>query len=265
MLHVIFYKRSSLKRVQSYKRSLFTLVELLVVTSVLLILMSLLTTTLRRVVEHGESVKCTSNLNQLGIATHLYSNDANNYFVTTIDDPVNAGISWDDRLAGYDGRSGVNKVLYSLPVGSPGSMIYDCPTDIGEYAKLNKKAKLSYGINMDLSQSVFNVPQNYKPRQFNDVVFPDQTILLLDFPDFGFGQDQKPCLGSPQDSEVMRASNSPSDASDIRYQCSRLDGIMGIHSKSMNYGMVDGHVEILLPLETERPYRDLFKARRTRP
>lgn len=58
----------------------FTLVELLVVVSVLVILLSLLLPALRQSIEKGRSVSCIGNLRQVGAGVLQYAESWNGYF-----------------------------------------------------------------------------------------------------------------------------------------------------------------------------------------
>jgi prepilin-type N-terminal cleavage/methylation domain-containing protein/prepilin-type processing-associated H-X9-DG protein len=57
----------------------FTLVELLVVIAIISLLMAILLPVLHRVREQAKSVKCFSNLRQIGFAANLYAEDYNLY------------------------------------------------------------------------------------------------------------------------------------------------------------------------------------------
>jgi len=64
-----------------YDRSAFTLVELLVVISIIALLISILLPSLSKARESARSVKCKSILKQFGTADSFYQNDWNNYHI----------------------------------------------------------------------------------------------------------------------------------------------------------------------------------------
>jgi prepilin-type N-terminal cleavage/methylation domain-containing protein/prepilin-type processing-associated H-X9-DG protein len=72
---------STAKSLPFSRRRGFTLVELLVVVSIIALLISILLPSLSKAREQARSMKCMSNLKQFGSAHHMYSNDEDGYFV----------------------------------------------------------------------------------------------------------------------------------------------------------------------------------------
>ncbi len=75
----------------------FTLVELLVVISIIMILMSMLMPSLARAKAKAQQIKCVSNLRQLGMAAGMYAADHNSEFPARRI-PTNA---WPHKLKPY--------------------------------------------------------------------------------------------------------------------------------------------------------------------
>lgn len=63
--------------VKHKNKKAFTLIELLVVISIIALLLSILMPSLRRVKEQAQAVTCGTNLRQLGLASHILSQDNN--------------------------------------------------------------------------------------------------------------------------------------------------------------------------------------------
>lgn len=91
----------------------FTLVELLVVIGIIAVLISILLPTLGRVRKQGESIKCQSNLRQLGMATAMYVGAHKNtlpYPTTTFGESAMWFSALDPYLTTAAGRSGTTGV-----------------------------------------------------------------------------------------------------------------------------------------------------------
>lgn len=91
------------------KKQAFTLIELLVVISIIALLIAILLPALQGARDAAKSVACLSNERQLGIANHIYANDAKDYVVVVGDAALNTTF-W-KLLApymGYDGGSPTN-------------------------------------------------------------------------------------------------------------------------------------------------------------
>ncbi len=61
-------------------RRAFTLLELLVVISILAVLISILLPSLSQARNEGQAVVCASNLRQIGLANNFYANDNEHYY-----------------------------------------------------------------------------------------------------------------------------------------------------------------------------------------
>ena len=66
---------------RSARRAAFTLIELLVVIAIIAILAGILLPVLAQAKQAAKAASSTSNMNQLGTAMHLYTNDWDDRFV----------------------------------------------------------------------------------------------------------------------------------------------------------------------------------------
>jgi len=113
------------------RRTGFTLVELLVVIGIIALLVSILLPALNKARESANSVRCMSQLRQIGLAIRMYANDNKDHFPIA---PNSTNISWDDLLSGYDGRNLTQAQMEASGLGrdtDPMNLneIYGCPSD----------------------------------------------------------------------------------------------------------------------------------------
>jgi prepilin-type N-terminal cleavage/methylation domain-containing protein/prepilin-type processing-associated H-X9-DG protein len=133
----------------------FTLIELLVVIAIIAILAALLIPTLSTAKARGWSIRCMSNLKQIGVAASVYSQDNEDCL------PVSA----------HQGNSWVASLLYYAGATN----IYRCPKD------KNQTRPYSYAINDFLLPPSVTAWTNF--NKISAVPFPTDTAFMLECAD----------------------------------------------------------------------------------
>ena len=214
------------------RRSGFTLIEILVVITIIAILAAILFPVFARARENARRASCASNLKQLGLAflqytqdyderlpimAHGVTNEVGWVFVTTID---NGGTT-----SKFDVASG------SLFSYVKNTQVYVCPSDTH-----GQQAGLSYAVGTCIG--VGNESTGMLPGK-SLAVFPEPaTTLLL----------------SEEDASFSSSGNGSSTNDGYGIQC--LDGRCGItrrHLETGNITFLDGHVK---SLKQERVFAD---------
>lgn len=144
-------------------KGVFTLIELLVVISIIAILAALLLPALGKAREAAQGSKCMSNQKQIGLATHMYLGDWNDYF------PGRGELSmgqyyWTNRIASYlnlptklgnNGNYIIDKESRCSVLACPSSKPEQRLTDYVNYSNDNSamfgKDGLSYSVNQRLA------------------------------------------------------------------------------------------------------------------
>ena len=125
---------------QAVRRAPFTLIELLVVITIIVILAALLLPALSQAREKSRKAACLNNLKQIGLAAEMYLQDSEAHYPVALG---SSGISWDDLLSAYDGRSLTLAQMTTgsllngrwgaregdLPGGFNHGALYRCPSD----------------------------------------------------------------------------------------------------------------------------------------
>jgi prepilin-type N-terminal cleavage/methylation domain-containing protein len=151
----------------------FTLIELLVVIAIIAILAAMLLPALAQAKNKSKQIVCMGNTKQVTLAMLMYVDDQDEQF------PINStgpgeNVSWDDRLAGYDGRVLTEAELLdnNMPDGDSRHDVYQCPSDT--IAHRNGNAPRSY------SQNRLKTGQN-KRRGIASMPGDGQTINGIDY------------------------------------------------------------------------------------
>lgn len=182
-------------RIMPKKRG-FTLVELLVVISIIALLLSLLMPALGKVRNQAKAVVCQSNIKQWGLFFSLYANDNNTYFGEPWTPSENLTTIWVNSLRPYyksNNKLRVCPVVSKIADPKPNSPY---PQYIGGkfaswgllpsvYANMNGDYG-SYGVNYWIFKSPSNINHPFYPfrdRFWNSSVFvngPAKIPMLLD-------------------------------------------------------------------------------------
>jgi prepilin-type N-terminal cleavage/methylation domain-containing protein/prepilin-type processing-associated H-X9-DG protein len=108
----------------------FTLVELLVVMSIISLLLAVLLPSLRRAKQQGQAVVCMNNIKQLGFAFMLYGGEYNGYAMPAASLDI---YWWGKKLStGIDHKQGIVWPYLKSELGA--KSVYDCPSQpFGSY------------------------------------------------------------------------------------------------------------------------------------
>jgi prepilin-type processing-associated H-X9-DG protein len=158
----------------------FSLVELLVVITVIGLLGALLLPALVRSKMSARRVECLSNLRQLGLATQMYwDENAGNCFRYSDGALSNGQIYW----FGWIGSGSEGERLFDARQGAlypyiQGRGVEICPSLAYGSAQFKPKASVAaygYGYNLSLSSG-----KNSAPRNTSRFTHPEQLIVLAD-------------------------------------------------------------------------------------
>jgi len=163
------------------KRNGFTLVELLVVISIIALLLAILMPTLSKVRTLAKSTICQSNLRQVGIGVTCYTNENKNVMPCSYD-PSNLNYlknNWVSLLVPYlssGKKAALDTKNYKMVDGGKVSFVWMCP----EY---KATAGFSYSMNYHLcfGNGAFELglPRT-TPRKTFTIHSPATSILVVD-------------------------------------------------------------------------------------
>jgi prepilin-type N-terminal cleavage/methylation domain-containing protein/prepilin-type processing-associated H-X9-DG protein len=183
------------KEITRRKTRGFTLIELLVVVTIILILAAIVMPSYRTVQENSKTMKCASNLRQIGAAMILFSQDHSDCF------PESGGeITWTTGTTGpYSWMQQIAPYIGNAPdpaTQAQGASVFTCPSS-------------SYALSFDKYYSYFNgahaayvAAGGFAPVRRDLISMPAEQILsgdITDWPEAQMDADKDDYTQNPID------------------------------------------------------------------
>ena len=143
---------------QKIKLSIFTLIELLLVISIIAMLTCLLLPGLSLAKARSKQIACAGNLRQLGLKLAMYSNDNN----MTLPPASYSGVIWEVTLLQTENKT-----------WSQRDQVWKCPI-------FADKDYYCYGINVGITAVVAPPPAGYYSGKVEKIPNPGKIVLLAD-------------------------------------------------------------------------------------
>lgn len=209
-------------------RRAFSLVEIIVVITVLGILAAILIPVVARARSSAQATHCVSNLQQLGRAFALHAQEHGGVLPAPVD-PAAGGTPWYAAIHAYAG------VAWNGDVTRIGS-VFLCPAWEAEAANVPASTNIGYSMSAMLGSA----PSLTRPVAISSIQHPSRAVLVLEM--------------SGTDSIVFpRGATEPQDFGAGYIEAFGAQGC-DRHDGSANYLFVDGHVGRLTPTEARHVF-----------
>lgn len=199
----------------------FTMLELLIVITIIVILASLLLPSLQKAKQRGQDLACRGNLKQMGLAAAVYTSDYNDWTVCAMPGGNNANGMWAKMFNdfGYINTKSTFK----------------CPAEpVFEFTL----SRVNYGLNF-YTFGAWTTHTYAKPKKAQDISRFGRDSSLVYFVDTPPTSYSTVGIGFSSDSAAVAIGVGVYPISSAWYPC------YARHNLKMNAAIFDGHVESL--------------------